>query len=72
MTGRRTSAGHNVSHARNKTKRVFRPNLHKKRYWLAAEKRYVTLRVSAGGMRTIDKKGVEVVVGELRAAGVKV
>lgn len=72
VTGRGPMSGNRVSHANNKNKRVFRPNLHKKRYWLAAESRYVTLRVSAGGIRTIDKKGIDAVVADLRAAGVKV
>jgi len=65
-------SGNNVSHANNKNKRVFRPNLHKKRFWLASEKRYVTFNVSARGIRELDKRGVEVVVAELRAGGVKV
>lgn len=63
--------GHNVSHARNKTKRVFRPNLHKKRFWLASEKRMITLNVSAQGIRLIDKKGLETVIANLRADGAK-
>jgi large subunit ribosomal protein L28 len=61
--------GHNVSHANNKTKRRFLPNLHYHRYWLESEKRWVRLRVSAGGMRIIDKKGIDVVLGELKARG---
>ena len=65
-------SGNNVSHANNKNKRVFRPNLHKKRFWLASEKRYVTFNVSAHGIRVIDKKGIDVIVAALRADGVKV
>jgi large subunit ribosomal protein L28 len=61
--------GHNVSHANNKTKRRFLPNLHYHRYWLESEKRWVRLRVSARGMRIIDKKGIDVVLGELKARG---
>ena len=72
VTGRGPMSGNRVSHANNKNKRVFRPNLHKKRYWLAAENRYVTLRVSAGGIRTIDKKGIDAVISGLRARGTKV
>lgn len=72
VTGRGPMSGNRVSHANNKNKRVFRPNLHKKRYWLAGENRYITLRVSAGGIRTIDKKGIDAVVAGLRAAGAKV
>ena len=71
-TGRGVQSGNNVSHANNKTRRRFLPNLHIQRFWLETEKRWVTLRVSGKGMRTIDKKGVEVVVNELRAQGVKV
>ena len=69
VTGKRPMTGHNVSHANNKTKRRFLPNLHYHRYWLESEKRWVRLRVSAGGMRIIDKKGIDVVLGELKARG---
>lgn len=55
-------SGNNVSHANNRTKRKFRVNLHKKRFWLEEEKRFVTLRVSARGMRTINKNGIEAVL----------
>lgn len=72
VTGRGPLSGNRVSHANNKNRRVFRPNLHKKRYWLAEEGRYVTLRVSSRGIRTIDKKGIDAVVAELRARGAKV
>ena len=65
-------SGNRVSHANNKNKRRFLPNLHKKRFWLPSEKRYITINVSAQGIRTIDKKGIEVVVAEIRAGGVKV
>lgn len=71
MTGRRATSGNRVSHANNKNKRRFLPNLHKKRFWLPSEKRAVTIRLSAQGIRVIDKKGIEAVVAELRAAGVK-
>jgi large subunit ribosomal protein L28 len=69
VTGKRPLAGNTVSHANNKLRRRFLPNLHSHRYWLASEARFVKLRVSAQGMRTIDKKGIEVVVAELRARG---
>ncbi len=69
ITGKGAMSGNNVSHAKNKNKRVFLPNLHKKRFWLPSEKRYITLRVSAHGIRIIDKNGIESVVGKLRAAG---
>jgi large subunit ribosomal protein L28 len=61
--------GHNVSHANNKTKRRFLPNLHYHRYWLESEKRWVRLRLSTRGMRLIDKKGIDAVVADLRARG---
>ncbi|MGI9296770.1 MAG: 50S ribosomal protein L28 [Gammaproteobacteria bacterium] len=69
VTGKRAMSGNNVSHANNKNKRVFLPNLHKKRFWLPSEKRHITLRVSAHGIRTIDKNGIESVVGDLRRRG---
>lgn len=65
-------AGNNVSHAQNKTRRRFAPNLHYHRFWVEGEKRFVRLRVSAKGMRIIDKKGIEPVLAELRARGEKV
>lgn len=72
ITGKRTITGNNVSHANNKTKRRFEPNLHYHRFWLESEKRFVRIRVSSKGMRTIDKLGVEQVVTNLRANGHKV
>ena len=64
--------GNNVSHAHNRTKRRFLPNLHKRRFWVAAEKRWVRLRVSTRGLRMIDKYGIEKIVADLRARGEKV
>jgi len=61
--------GNNVSHANNKTKRRFLPNLHYRRFWVESENRFVRLRVSNAGLRVIDKKGIDVVLGELRARG---
>ena len=72
ITGKGPMTGNTVSHANNRRRRRFLPNLHSQRFWLESEKRWVTLRVSGHGMRTIDKKGLEVVVAELRAQGVKV
>jgi large subunit ribosomal protein L28 len=72
VTGKRPSVGNNVSHANNKTKRRFLPNLHTHRFWLESERRFVRLRVSTKGLRTIDKRGIETVVAELRARGEKV
>ena len=72
VTGKRPMTGHNVSHAHNKTKRRFLPNLHTHRFWVESEKRFVSLRVSTKGMRTIDKKGIEAVLADMRARGDKV
>jgi large subunit ribosomal protein L28 len=72
VTGKGPMSGNNVSHAMNKTRRRFLPNLHKHRFWVESEQRYVKLRVSAQGMRIIDKKGIETVLQDLRAAGQKV
>ncbi len=71
ITGKRPTVGNRVSHANNKRRRRFLPNLHTQRFWLEGEKRWVTLRVSTNGLRTIEKKGIEAVVGELRSRGVK-
>jgi len=72
VTGKRVMAGNNVSHANNKTRRRFLPNLHTRRLWVESEKRWVTLRVSHKGLRTIDKKGIDVVLADMRARGEKV
>ena len=72
VTGKRPQTGNNVSHAHNKTRRRFLPNLQYKRFWIESEKRYVRLRVSHKGMRIIDKHGIEKVLADLRAAGQKV
>jgi len=61
--------GNNVSHANNRTKRRFLPNLQYRRFWIEGEKRWISMRVSNAGLRTIDKKGIEVVLAELRAKG---
>lgn len=72
ITGKRPMTGNTVSHANNKRRRRFLPNLHVQRFWLESERRFVSLRISSTGLRTIEKKGVEKVVAELRAKGVKV
>lgn len=72
VTGKSPMSGNNVSHANNKTRRRFLPNLHTQRFWLESEKRFVRLRVSRKGLRIIDKRGIEEVVRELRARGEKV
>ena len=69
VTGKKPMGGHNVSHANNKTKRRFLPNLQSRRFWVEGEKRWVSLRVSNAGLRTIDKKGIDVVLKELRERG---
>jgi large subunit ribosomal protein L28 len=65
-------SGNNVSHANNRTRRRFLPNLQNKRFWLETEQRWVRLRISQKGMRIIDKHGIEKVVADLRAAGTRV
>ena len=71
VTGKRPQSGNNVSHAKNRTRRRFLPNLHEHRFWVAAEKRFVKLRVSAHGMRIIDKLGIENVLEDIRSRGKK-
>ena len=72
LTGKRPVAGNNVSHAKNRTRRRFLPNLHVQRLWVPAEQRWVKLRISAKGLRIINKKGIETVLADLRAQGVRV
>jgi large subunit ribosomal protein L28 len=72
VTGKRPMSGHNVSHANNKTKRRFLPNLHTHRFWVPSEKRWVRLRISSQAMRLIDKLGIEQVLENMRARGEKV
>lgn len=72
VTGKRPVAGNNVSHAKNTTRRRFLPNLQSHRFWVESENRFVKLRVSTKGMRIIDKKGIDIVLSELRARGEKV
>lgn len=72
VTGKRPMSGNNVSHANNRTRRRFLPNLHSRRFWLEDESRWVRLRVSGQGLRIIDKKGIETVLEEIRARGEKV
>lgn len=66
VTGKRPITGNNVSHAHNKTKRRFLPNIHEKRFWSEKEQRFVKLKVSAKGMRIIDKKGLDAVLESIR------
>ena len=72
VTGKRTTTGNNVSHAMNKTRRRFMPNLHERRFWVASENRWVKLRVSTAALRTIDKNGIDAVLADLRKRGEKV
>jgi len=72
VTGKRPVTGNNVSHAKNRTKRRFLPNLHQHRFWVESEKRFVKLRVSTKGMRTIDKLGIDTVLADIRRKGVQV
>jgi large subunit ribosomal protein L28 len=64
--------GNNVSHANNRTRRRFLPNLQNRRFWVESENRWIRLRVSQAALRTIDKKGIDVVLAEMRAQGAKV
>lgn len=72
VTGKRPMSGNNVSHANNKTKRRFLPNLHSHRFWIASENRWLKLRVSTKGMRIIDKQGIDTVLADLRNRGIKI
>ncbi|MDY0248451.1 MAG: 50S ribosomal protein L28 [Pseudomonas sp.] len=72
VTGKGPVTGNNISHANNKTRRRFLPNLHHHRFWVETENRFVRLRLSAKGMRVIDKRGIDTVLAELRARGIKV
>lgn len=72
VTGKGPTTGNNVSHANNKTRRRFLPNLHYHRFWVESEKRWVRLRVSTQGMRLIDKLGIDKVLADLRSRGAKI
>ena len=69
ITGKRPQSGNHVSHANNKTHRRFLPNLQYRRFWVESENRWVRMRVSQQGLRTITKKGIDVVIAEMRARG---
>jgi large subunit ribosomal protein L28 len=71
VTGKKPMSGQRVSHANNKTKRKFEPNLHEHRFWVPSEGRFVRLRVSAAGMKTIDKRGIEAVLATMKKSGRK-
>ena len=71
ITGKRPMTGNTVSHANNRRRRRFLPNLHVQRFWVESERRFVSLRISTRGLRTIEKKGIEAVIADLRAKGVE-
>ena len=72
ITGKRPATGNNVSHAMNKTKRRFLPNLHTHRFWVESEDKFIKLKVSTKGMRIIDKRGIDSVLADMRASGTKI
>lgn len=72
VTGKRPVSGNNVSHSNVKTKRRFLPNIHRHRFWVESENRWVRLRISTKGLRIIDKKGIDAVLKDLRSRGEKV
>ena len=72
VTGKQPMLGNNVSHANNKTRRRFLPNLQYRRLWIESENRWISLRISQAGLRTIDRKGVDTVLAEMRARGEKI
>lgn len=72
VTGKRPMVGNNVSHAKNRTRRRFEPNLHTHRFWVESQRRFVKLRVSTKGLRIIDRLGIEQVLADLRASGNKI
>ena len=69
VTGKAPMVGHQVSHANNKTKRRFMPNLQYRRFWVESENRWVRLRLTTAGLRTVDKIGIDAVLADLRARG---
>jgi large subunit ribosomal protein L28 len=72
VTGKAPMVGNNVSHANNKTKRRFLPNLQQRRFWVESENRWINLRLTTNALRTIDKNGIDVVLAQVRARGVRV
>ncbi len=72
VTGKKPMVGNNVSHAQNKTKRRFLPNLQNRKFWVESENRWVSMRITNAALRTIDKNGIDAVLAEMRAAGQKI
>jgi large subunit ribosomal protein L28 len=69
ITGKKPMSGNNVSHANNRTKRRFLPNLQNRKFWVESENRWVSMRLSCAALRTIDKNGIDAVLAKLRARG---
>ena len=72
VTGKKPMVGNNVSHAQNKTKRRFLPNLQNRKFWVESENRWVSMRITNNALRTIDKNGIDAVLAKMRAAGEKI
>ena len=72
VTGKKPMVGNNVSHANNRTKRRFLPNLQNRKFWVESENRWVSMRITNAALRTIDKNGIDSVLAEMRAAGQKI
>jgi large subunit ribosomal protein L28 len=72
VTGKKPMVGNNVSHAQNKTKRRFLPNLQNRKFWVESENRWVSMRITNNALRTIDKNGIDSVLADMRAAGQKI
>ncbi|HBA09217.1 MULTISPECIES: 50S ribosomal protein L28 [Methylotenera] len=72
VTGKKPMVGNNVSHAQNKTKRRFLPNLQNRKFWVESENRWVSMRITNAALRTIDKNGIDAVLADMRAAGQKI
>ena len=72
VTGKKPLSGNNVSHANNKTRRRFLPNIQTHRFWVQSDNRFISLKLSTRGMRTIDKRGIDAVLADIRASGVKI
>ena len=72
VTGKKAMVGNHVSHAKNRVKRLFKPNLHKHKFWVESEKKFITLTLSTKGMRIIDKNGIDAVLKDIRSRGIKV
>ena len=72
VTGKAPMSGNNISHAHNKTRRRFLPNLQRRRFWVESENRWVSLRLTNAALRTIDKNGIEAVLADMRARGEKI